>query len=99
MTREERLAEAAQGLMDGALVDALKNQRQDPNAKQRDPDFLKQAEAPARVRRPIDLQVLDAHILQAEGRVLELKALREDWGKLSPESQAAVFQYMQRSVR
>lgn len=51
------------------------------------------------VHRPIELQVLDAHILQAEGRVLELKALREDWEKLSPESQTAVFQFMQRSQR
>lgn len=62
----------------------------DPNTKKAESQVF---------RRPIDLQVLDAHILQAEGRVLELKALREDWGKLSPESQAAVFQYMQRSVR
>lgn len=60
----------------------------------------KQQEAPLfRVKKPLELQALDAHILQAEGRVLELKALREDWGKLSPESQAAVYQYMQRSVR
>lgn len=60
----------------------------------------KQQEAPLfRIKKPLELQVLDAHILQAEGRVLELKALREDWGKLSPESQAAVYQYMQRSVR
>lgn len=51
------------------------------------------------VRKPIELQVLDAQILQAEGRVVELKALREDWGKLSPAAQAAVFQYLQRAQR
>ena len=47
------------------------------------------------VRKPIELQVLDAQILQAEGRVLELKALREDWGKLSAESQALMYQLLQ----
>lgn len=47
------------------------------------------------VRKPIELQTLDALILQTEGRALAMKALREDWTKLSAESQSYIWQLIQ----